>query len=409
MLLNLWNYIRGYVIIEITGFSVERFINMAVHRGVYIWDLKHYNNRVIMKVSIKGFKLLKSYAKKTKCKLKITHKVGAPFFFFRYRKRKILVSGVAFFILIIYFLSSFIWLIEFEGYDRIDYNELLDFAAENGLKVGAFKHSIDKRELEQLIIFNFKEISFINIEIKGTRALIKLTEIIPETEIVDRTTPSNIIAMKDGLIESIYTSAGTPIVQAGDIVSQGDILVTGELELRNDETGVIKHYVRSIADIKARLYYTINFHVPDTRVENHYTGNKRRSIRLNIMGRNINFIPFFNKYRYYNKNTSSRQLYLGRNYPLPIIILTDTYKEYIPITIELSQKEIEELAYKIIIQKILQEFDFDVDIIDKVIEYEEVEGGLSVEALIITLENIGIDTPIEIVEPLHLTKDIIVE
>lgn len=36
MFLALWNYIRGYVIIYVTGFSVERFINMAVTK-VYLY------------------------------------------------------------------------------------------------------------------------------------------------------------------------------------------------------------------------------------------------------------------------------------------------------------------------------------------------------------------------------------
>ena len=49
MFLALWNYIRGYVIIYVTGFSVERFINMAVNKGIFIWDVIQEKNMVIMK------------------------------------------------------------------------------------------------------------------------------------------------------------------------------------------------------------------------------------------------------------------------------------------------------------------------------------------------------------------------
>ena len=53
MFLALWNYLRGYVIIYVTGFSVERFINLAVNRGIFIWDIIPERNRVIMNAVLK--------------------------------------------------------------------------------------------------------------------------------------------------------------------------------------------------------------------------------------------------------------------------------------------------------------------------------------------------------------------
>jgi len=396
MLLNLWNYLRGYVIIEVSGFSVERFINLAVHRGIYIWDIQHFNGVIKMKVSIKGYKLLKSCVKKTKCKMKIVEKIGMPFLFFRYRKRKALIGGVAFFIFIVYFLSSFVWLITIEGYDRIKHDELSSFLSENGLRIGSFKHSINAQELERLVIYEFTEISFLNIQMTGTKAIIKLTETIPEKEVIDRTTPNNIIATKDGLIESIYVSAGTPLVQVGDIVSQGDLLVTGELVLRNDETGIITDYVHSIAEVKARLYYTMHFSVPIIYTINQPTGEIKRHLRFNLMGQVFDFLPFSNNFDYYEKATNMNQLSLSENYPFPIIILTDVYQEFVPITRERSLEEMKQLAENLILQKILQEFDFSTDIIDKTIRYEEIADGLNVEVLITTTENIGQDSPMNI-------------
>lgn len=41
MFLALWNYICGYVIIYVTGFSVERMLNMAINKGVFIWDIQY--------------------------------------------------------------------------------------------------------------------------------------------------------------------------------------------------------------------------------------------------------------------------------------------------------------------------------------------------------------------------------
>ena len=49
----LWNYLHGYVIIKITGFSVERFINLSVLNGVFMWDIKNDRSGRIMNIRMK--------------------------------------------------------------------------------------------------------------------------------------------------------------------------------------------------------------------------------------------------------------------------------------------------------------------------------------------------------------------
>ena len=127
MFLILWNYIRGYVAIEVSGFSVERFMNLAVHKGVYIWDVDKRSASVSMKVSVKGFRMLRSCAKKTKCKISIVGKTGLPFVAFRYRRRGIYIFGALLFVFALYFLSSFVWLIEIQGNDRIGKESIEEF------------------------------------------------------------------------------------------------------------------------------------------------------------------------------------------------------------------------------------------------------------------------------------------
>ncbi len=394
MLLNLWNYFKGYVIIEVSGFSIERFVNLAVHRGIYIWDIRYSGNTVIMKVSIEGFKMLKVCSRKTKCKIKIIDKVGRPFLFFKYRKRKIFFAGILFFISVLYILSSFIWLIEINGCDRIKQDDLLKCIENNGLKVGSFKHNVDKKSLEQKIVQSFTDISFINIEIKGTRAKINITEILPKQDIIDRTTPTEIIATKDGLIENIFISAGTPMVKPGDVVEKGDVLVSGELINNNEDgTTVINKYVYSIADIRAKVYYNINFFVDKNYIEKLYNNNIKKDISFKFLGKDLNIFRKKIKFINYSKYVSLKQFSIGKNYPLPIILAINTYKEFEPINKTRTENEMKILANEIITSRIIREFDFDADIIDKKINYNTTSNGIKVNCTITTLENIGNTVP----------------
>lgn len=39
LVLRLWNYLRGYVIILIEGIFLEKFINICTRRKMYLWDI----------------------------------------------------------------------------------------------------------------------------------------------------------------------------------------------------------------------------------------------------------------------------------------------------------------------------------------------------------------------------------
>ena len=96
MFLALWYYLQGYVMITVSGFSVERFVNMATFRGIYLWNIQPKGSAVQMNVSIKGYSLLKECAEKTGCQYDIVCQYGLPAFFKKYKKRKILAFGMLF-------------------------------------------------------------------------------------------------------------------------------------------------------------------------------------------------------------------------------------------------------------------------------------------------------------------------
>lgn len=388
MFLSLWNYFRGYVIIEVSGFSVERFINLAVHKGIYIWDINHKGSVVTMKVSIKGFFLLKSCCKKTGCRIKIAGKKGYPFTANKYRKRKFFMVGVVFFVLVLYALSSFVWLIEVEGNERITADQILKYCEENGLYAGSFKYTVDTKAIEKNMINSFSDLSWITIQIKGTKAVIKLTETIPKVEIIDNNTPCDVVASKDGLIVSIVTSAGTPVVKAKDVVQEGDVLVSGEIIVKEDEMGIIKEYTNAKAEVKAKLWNEFNFFVPLIYNEKIFSGNTVKGLSLIILDRPINLYKPKIAFENYEKTAIRQQLKASENYVLPIVFIIDEYREF---TFTEKTKTIEEAmddANKIITGRIIREFDFKSDIMDKSVEFTQEDDKLAVKAIVTVIEQI---------------------
>lgn len=394
MILKAWNYLRGHVVIEVSGFSVERFINLSINKNIYIWDIEYKGTKVLMKVSIKGYRSLKPICKKTKCKMKIIKKYGCPFLIFKYRKRKILAMGIFSFVIILYILSSFIWSIDIDGYDYVEYSVLRSFIENEGIKIGSLKMSIDSEEIEENILNSFPDISWVNLNLKGTKAKLSISETLHNDNIMPNELPSDIIADKDGIITSIVTRSGKALVIKDDVVKIGDTLVTGELKVKEDELGVLKRYVSSDADIFIKKYYDINFNVNRKYNEKFFTGNESIDYRFNILNKNFSEKDFEDYYKNSLRSSTYHQLSLGDDYPLPFVIIRDTYKEFEYIEKEYSIEELYKLANSILNTRILREFSIDVDIVDKSMEILETKGGVSVKSKIIAIEPLGIKSPI---------------
>jgi len=108
-------WLKGYLIICITGISKERFLNICAKNGIILWNMNTEDKNVIATVSRKQFEQLKGFADKTNVKIEIINKKGLPFFFYKYKKRKILILGVLLCIGILYMFSKFIWKINIIG------------------------------------------------------------------------------------------------------------------------------------------------------------------------------------------------------------------------------------------------------------------------------------------------------
>jgi similar to stage IV sporulation protein len=329
MLVNLMKLIRGYLKIQIYGFSPERFINLCSSRNIFIWGLENRDNQYGMYLSVRDFKKLKPILKKTNTKLKITERHGLPFFLHKYRKRKMFFGGILLFAIIIYILSLFIWDISISGnYSRTD-DIILDFLNEKNIYHGMMKNKISCEEVEQLLRSKYNDIIWASAQIKGTRLLIQVQENTDVDTIMESTTPSDIVAPKDCIITSIITRKGTPMVSKGSVVKKGDILVSGRVDVYNDNAEIADYqYYVADADIYAKSVQYFNSEFNLQYIQKNYTGNQNVRYYLKILNKKINIFNRKIRYNEYDTFTNETQLKLGENFYLPFILGKVEVKEF---------------------------------------------------------------------------------
>ena len=189
------------------------------------------------------------------------------------------------------------------------------------------------------------------------------------------------------------------MVKAGDVVRADEMLVSGILELVPDTPDTPLVYVHAHAEVWARRYHPIEFTVPFTYSEKVFTGKTATSRTLQLLflqNRRINLPGGGNSFASYDKITTHHQPGVSGNYPLPVVMSVTHYSEFVPTQRTRTAEEAKALADRMITGRIIREFDFGIDIIDRQVVFAETETTLSVSALIITHERIDKQVPITV-------------
>ena len=125
--ISILKFLQGYVLVHLTGYAPERFLNMCGKHNILIWNLETCEDGYKFCISVKGYKLLKPILKKTKTHARILEKKGIPFYIFRYRKRKMFMFGVVLCCFLLFYTSRFIWNIEVNGNSYLSDETILEF------------------------------------------------------------------------------------------------------------------------------------------------------------------------------------------------------------------------------------------------------------------------------------------
>jgi similar to stage IV sporulation protein len=155
------------------------------------------------------------------------HKCGIPHFLMRQRRRWGLFFGAIVALIMILASDNYIWDIRVTGNERVTYTELRDTLSECGLRVGSRIRELDVDSIETKTMLACKDISWMTINIQGTHANIQIREAGKKPEEDKPTSPSNLVAIRDGQIEYLEIFSGSAVVKGGDVVRKGDILVSG--------------------------------------------------------------------------------------------------------------------------------------------------------------------------------------
>ena len=385
------SYFSGYMRICVQGYFVERFINACRQKEIALWKTKKMGSGMFKcNISIRDFKRLKEISRKTKCKVTIKSKNGLPFFFNRYKKRKILAGFLVIFITFMIAISNFVWNIDIECDDSIDKTEIMKILNKNGLEIGKLKKKINTSKIIGSLRYEREDLAWVGIELDGTNAKVKLIKAEKKPEIIKEDEYCNIIAKKEGIITKINVQNGIPVVKIGDLVKKNMVLVNGWLE--GKYTGI--RYVHAIADVEAKVWYSKKEKIPKKQEISTKTGNEDIKYSIKFNNFEINLFKTLPKFKNYDTIVKTEKVKLFSNIYLPIEIKTETFFETEKQQVVYSVEQIRDVYIPKFQDEIESKIENASKIIDKKVNINEEKDYIDIEVIYEVLENIGTEEKI---------------
>lgn len=349
MLLSVLKFLQGFLQVTLTGSSPERFLNLCIRRNILIWNLcpNKEAGGFDFCISLKGFRASKELLKKTHTSVRIRKKCGLPFFLHRYRARKLFAAGILLCILLLWNCSKYVWKIEVNGTEELSQDMVLTWLEQKETSFGTPKTKIDCADIEAALRSDFDVIAWTSVKLEGTKLTIDIQESLPEDEV--ETLPSegawDIVAAEDAVIASIYTRQGTPQAEKGSVVSKGAVLISGRLDIMDDNGEVANYrYVVSDGDVTGTVTRTYQSSLSREYQKKEYTGEEDTSYTLQAGRIRIPLGKEKNNYSACETVVSDHQLQLLPNLYLPVHLYVTGRKAYVYRLATYTKAEAESLA-----------------------------------------------------------------
>ncbi len=367
-------FFRGYLCVQVTGYSTERFLNLCGSMNIVLWNIEPTKDGYEFCISRKAFGMIESALEKTGTHIVVVKKTGLPFLVKKYRNHSFFFAGIFLAVFLLFYMSLFIWNVEVEGNSYYSTQTILRFLKDNDIGYASLKASISCKDLQNLLRKEFDDMTWVSAKIEGTKLYLVIQERMKgsedgneeqstgndgtvkkggstgneeangDSEISEKESGTDLLASNDGTVESIYVRSGTPLVKAGDTVESGDTLVTGAVEISDDYGETTSYYfVDSDADIEVRtnLSYQDTFSV--LYEEKTLTGENKRGMTLMLDSCFLCFCrpPVEGNYMEISRTVP---IVIGSDFYLPFQVQKTQYVGYISEEKTYTEEEIEKLA-----------------------------------------------------------------
>ncbi len=277
--------------------------------------------------------------------------VGIPHFAKKHVKRYGLIVGAVLCALIVYLQSFVVWELEISGNNKISDDEIKSTLASLGFSEGSFILPSELSELQNRFILSESRISWIAINMSGTVAFVEVKERDVKEDLQEKPSMSGIVSSRDCIIELSQVTCGTSLVNIGDTVQKGQMLIS-PLAIGKDGN---EYLVGAYGTVLARTYEEFSVQVPYYRQSASFTGRKSSAYTFSFLGKELSFdVLSFEKFDKYIRTVKTEKVKLLQKAELPIKMTKQEKLEYVLCEEIITPQQARKVAFGKMYSKISQ-------------------------------------------------------
>lgn len=369
----------GKIAIEVVVVNPERLLNIFWTNGIKVLNVRKVNIATLrLEIEYVDYKNVVDIVDRVGGKVKVLSGRGFIFLLGRLKKRISLVVGAVMFIAMLYFLSTYVWVVKINVKENIAPFDVRQQLMSLGIKPGITKVSVDVKSIEKKLESLNPEILWLRIRIEGSTLVVDIEEKVnPPYQLQGEY--GNLTATKKGEIQRIYTFAGRAAVKVGQQVEEGDVVIEG-IDGKEEQQYIIPP--RGI--VIANTFYEKEMEIKVDGVELQRSGREDSDIYLQIFGKKIYIKKAIKGFKEYDKIEKSSKLF---NQVI--------YYERVEKSVKLSEEEAVNTALKELEKSLINDLDRDAKITNKLVTKErDDKGNLRVKVVFVVEQNIASELPV---------------
>ena len=323
------HYLQGSQLVQIQCACPERVLNLLGAKGILFWDLQWESEICLrLRMLLEQGPALEEIARETGAEMTVLRRRGIPVLWGRFHRRYVLLAGLAVFWLLLFGGNLFIWEFRVSGNETVPTETVLRALENYGITVGSPGLEIDQEDMRNHVLLELEDVVWLAVNVRGCVARVQVVERVRGQDMVEDG-PANVVARRPGLVTRVEALGGQAAVVPGDTVTQGQLLISGAVDLDN---GGLR-WQHGMGRVWARTWYELTAQVPLTVRQRGVPLSSRTRYALDIGKKRIKLYAKGSTLGGdCDKITQYRPVCLPWGLRLPITVAAETVTAYGPST-----------------------------------------------------------------------------
>ena len=221
--------IDRYITFCFTAAEPETALTRLASEGVVLAEIIWVDS-LTLKIRVKNnqFGNVQCILEKMGIETRVVQRQGALWIFRKICSRPVFLAGMCLFCVLGILLPGRILLIKVEGCEKISEKFIIQQAENCGVRFGYKTSKLRSEDVKNELLEKISELQWVGVTISGCEVTIHIRErSINEEDTIHFLGVSSVIASQDGVITEMTVYQGNPLLQVGDFVCAGDVIISG--------------------------------------------------------------------------------------------------------------------------------------------------------------------------------------